>query len=599
MKRRSRLLVTAILTGLSSLAGAGTERTAASLEKKLIEYGWDVPFPDFVRDHVRDMEKRPFDGLIFKLRGGGKVMTPVRWDEAKFAGDYEILKQIQWQKFTDNFVIMWAASDQDWFDDRHWQAIEHNVKLVARAARVGRCVGVCFDQEPYGTNPWAYNRVAHRDTKSFAEYEAVVRQRGSQFIRALESELPGAAVLTLFQLSYFSPLLVTMDPAQRASRLSEMHYALLPAFLNGMLAAAGPDARIVDGNEAAYYYTDSRSHVEVYHRMKQRGLLLVDPQLWGKYRHQVQAGQALYVDQYFGLRSRKVLGHYMTAEERPKWFEHNVYWSLNTTDRYVWCYSEKMNWWKNKGIPPGCEEAIRAAREKLAAGAALGLDLEPIVKVARERERAEIASRLKLRTADIRRRPANTVPPVVDGRLDDAVWQSTRPLQTFVPLAARPRELQAAAQAWVTYDDTFLHVAVRCEEPAPKRMHIVGKQQDDPLWEGDDVEVLIAPPGKTLPFFHFMLNPKGVHWDAVHHAGPAADLTFNPQWQHAAIMEPQAWTAEISIPWASLKMQVPRSGTKLRANICRQRGKGTELSAWSPMANGFLEHDLFGTWVFR
>ena len=40
-------------------------------------------------------------------------------------------------------------------------------------------------------------------------------------------------------------------------------------------------------------------------------------------------------------------------------------------------------------------------------------------------------------------------------------------------------------------------------------------------------------------------------------------------------------------------------GTKLRANICRQRKPGYELSAWSPMVKGFLEHELFGTWVFR
>ena len=260
--------------------------------------------------------------------------------------------------------------------------------LVTKGARLARCVGVCFDAEPYGANPWAYTRAAHRGTKSFGEYEAIVRRRGGQFVRAIESELPKPKILTFFQLSLFGGELRPMDPRQRSAKLSQQHYALLPAFLNGMLDAAGPDVVIIDGNENAYYYTDSRQHLDVYHLITQRGLLLIDPALWAKYRAQVRVGQALYIDQYFGLRTNKVLGHFMTPEERPKWFEHNVYWAMYTADRYVWCYSERMNWWTNRDIPPGCEEAIRSAKAKLAAGQGLGFDLRPIVEGATVRQRS-------------------------------------------------------------------------------------------------------------------------------------------------------------------------------------------------------------------
>ena len=37
--------------------------------KKLIEYGWDVPQPAYIRANIREMEKKPFDGLIFRLPG--------------------------------------------------------------------------------------------------------------------------------------------------------------------------------------------------------------------------------------------------------------------------------------------------------------------------------------------------------------------------------------------------------------------------------------------------------------------------------------------------------------------------------------------------
>lgn len=69
---------------------------------------------------------------------------------------------MKWERFTDNFIAIGAATTQDWFNDEHWQAIEHNARLVARAARIGGCVGVCLDPKPYkGVNPWSYAEAAH------------------------------------------------------------------------------------------------------------------------------------------------------------------------------------------------------------------------------------------------------------------------------------------------------------------------------------------------------------------------------------------------------------------------------------------------------
>ncbi len=586
------------LSSAAAAAAATTGQMPRALKKKLIQYGWGIPTPDEIRANIRAMEKRPFDGLIFRLRGGMRILEPNAWPEERFAKDMENCAAIEWRKFTDNFVIMLAASKQDWFSDAHWAAIEHNVKLVAKAARAARCKGVCFDQEPYGNNPWAYTRAAHRDTKSFAEYEAKVRQRGAQFMRAVESELPGATIMTFFQLSYFRSLLVPMDPKERAAKLSKQHYAFLPAFLNGMLDAASPAVRIVDGNESAYYYTDSEPYFRNYQTVTQRGLLLVDPKNWEKYRRQVQVGNALYIDQYFGLRTRrKVLGHYLTPEERPKWFEHNVYWALYSADQYVWCYSERMHWFRNQNIPPGCEAAIRSARKKLDAGEPLGIDIRPLVEIGGQRQQAEIQKRIKRRTATIKRLPAGLAPPQIDAALGDAAWKQTKPLEPLVALAATKQNLGAKTQAWVTYDANALYVAVRCEEPQIKRMQIVGEKRDDEVWRGEDVEVMVAPPGQTQPFFHFMLNPRGVPWDGLN--GDSNKLSYNPQWSHAARIGNKEWTAEMAIPWAAMNMAAPQPGTQLRANVCRQRRHAHELSAWSPMVQGFLEHKLFGVWVFE
>ena len=91
-------------------------------------------------------------------------------------------------------------------------------------------------------------------------------------------------------------------------------------------------------------------------------------------------GQALYIDQYYGLRqTQKTLGNFMTDEERALWLEHNAYWALYTADRYVWCYSERMNWWTDQDVPPGAEEAIRRAKAAVDLGAAFAGDLAPVI----------------------------------------------------------------------------------------------------------------------------------------------------------------------------------------------------------------------------
>ena len=591
--------IKAVLAGtlLCVAAACAAQTPAARLDKKLIEFGWDIPYPDYVRTNIRKMEERPFDGIIFRLRGGSTVLTPQAWAEEKFAEDFEHLSQIEWRKFTDNFILMWSASDQDWFNDEHWQAIEHNVRVIARAARLARCAGVCFDPEPYGTNPWDYRAAAHAGVKSFAEYEKMARQRGRQFVRAVRSEFPDPKIFTLYQVYPFSRILDAVYGTSGAEQLSEHHDALMPAFLNGMLEEGGSQVTIIDGNEQAYYFTELKQYLASYHLMKQLGLQLIAPELRDLYRSQFRAGQALYVDQYFALRKRKTYGNYMTPVERARWFEHNVYWALYTTDEYCWCYSERMNWWSGDRVPEGCEDAIRAARRKLEQGEELGFELAPIIAAAKDKQQQEQRARLQPRSARVARLAAETVPPTIDGRLDDPAWETATRLAPFVPLAAAAERSVAETRARLSCDDRALYIAFDCAEPDPAGLNAVGTQRDDPIWKGDGVEILISLPGQTFPLYHFMVNPKGLFWDSIYD-GKREDTSYDPAWKCAARVGDSGWTVEAAMPWAEMKMEAPQSGHQLRANLCRQRAQGGELTSWCPMAEGFREAENFGTWRF-
>jgi hypothetical protein len=341
-----------------------------------------------MREELAAMEKRPFDGLIFRLSAGHNAFVTNELDRAKFGEDETILRGLQFTRFRDNFVLIWGSPPAgfDWFDDAQWRAIEANAKLLVEVAQAGRVRGICFDPEPYDFSLWHYARQPQARAHTFADYRARVRQRGAQLMRAFEERMPGATVLTFFHVSLFDRF-ADLPEAERTQRLERERWGLMPDFFVGMLESASPKARFIDGNENAYYYTSREQYFRAYHAIHQRALTLVPPELREKYQRQVQAGMALYVDQNFALRqpnTEKYLSYRMTPEERAKWFEHNTYWALYSTDEFVWCYSERMNWWKDQ-TPPGLEAAIVSARQKLADGKPLGFDIDPLITAAGKR----------------------------------------------------------------------------------------------------------------------------------------------------------------------------------------------------------------------
>ena len=377
-----------IACAVSILTGPVNAASTATSGKKLIEYGWDVPTPAQMREELANMEKRPFDGIIFRLSAGHNAFITKRLDAAKFLDDANLLRQIQFTRFKNNFVLIWGSpsADFDWFDDEQWNTIEANAKLLVATAQPGHVRGICFDPEPYDFSLWDYAKQPQSKTHTFAEYRAKVHQRGLSLMRAFEQSMPAAVILTFFHISLYDRF-ADLSETERAKRLERESWGLMPDFFVGMLAGASSEARFIDGNENAYYYTSREQYFRGYHAIRQRASALIPAEYREKYERQVQAGQALYVDQNFALRQPKTeqyLSYRMTPEERAKWFEHNTYWALYTTDEYVWCYSERMNWWKDQ-TPPGLEVAIERARQKIREGKPLGFDIEPLIENVKKR----------------------------------------------------------------------------------------------------------------------------------------------------------------------------------------------------------------------
>ncbi|UYZ63628.1 Ig-like domain-containing protein [Hymenobacter weizhouensis] len=351
-------------------------------EKKLIEFGWDIPTADYVKNNIGTMEKQSFfDGLCFNVSEDLSYYRAFE-NRALTPADMQLgtLSQINWSRFTHNFITLLVMSKNNapaWYDDALWKQIVANMRLFSQAAKAAKCKGFMLDPEFYyykeTHSPWVYNTTLYPG-KTFAEVEAKVWQRGREFVGALQAELPQADLL--FTIS------VSLSWAQcegDVSRLAGTQYALLPAFTAGILEAAGTGVTLIDGHEGGYYTDETRKYTGAYDYVRNQSAGVMPADVQAKYRANFRMGEALYVEQVFDSAR--------PADYKKSWFEHNAYNALLVTDQYVWCYSERgdggdwapnsMNWWTipPRYLPAGLTDALTSARRKLSAGQALGFDM--------------------------------------------------------------------------------------------------------------------------------------------------------------------------------------------------------------------------------
>jgi hypothetical protein len=339
-------------------------------EKKIIELGWDLPPAKYVRDNITEMEKRPFDGVIFS--SGSKIpyiFKPVDFSVDTDYIDTLALKAIHWKKFNDNFLIVWSGDDygMSYFNDSQWDTIINNMKLLARAAKNYNCKGIDFDQEFYSKrSPWAFKD--HSEGHTLNEVKSKVRQRGREVMEAWQSEYPDIIILCQYMFAYVPD-----------------RWELLPDFMNGVLEAALPSVRIIEGDEESYYWGTTNKWFDRYHELKiETKNLYCDPILLQKYDKQVQVGKSLY--------DSEIIRDKNTSFDKSRRLEHNVYYGLMTTDEYVWGYFERINWWGNTTpdllpmgnkvsapVPKWIENGIVNARKKYEEKRALGWDMKGAV----------------------------------------------------------------------------------------------------------------------------------------------------------------------------------------------------------------------------
>jgi len=187
--------------------------------------------------------------------------------------------------------------------------------------------------------------------------------------------------------------------------------------------------------------------------------------------------------------------------------------------------------------------------------------------------------------------------PVLDGKLDDVAWQQAPVASGFTffkfdPNFAAGTPAKPSTSFRVLWDDRFLYLGIRCDEPLMAKITPVRYALDEhAVFRGETIEIFIDPDHSHDRYYQLAFNVAGSLYD-----GEGMAIGWN---SHAAVttwLGPDFWSAEIAVPWAPMKAK-PQAGNVVGLNVNRDRSVGeSALSTWACVnsLNGFHDPERFG-----
>jgi len=172
-----------------------------------------------------------------------------------------------------------------------------------------------------------------------------------------------------------------------------------------------------------------------------------------------------------------------------------------------------------------------------------------------------------------------TTAPVIDGKLDEAVWQTAalvNDLHQVSPIEyAEPDE---RTEIFLLYDDEALYIGAKLYDNSPKDITANILRQADNMGNDDRFYITLDPFNNKRSGYFFGLNPNGVRSDGLYQ-----NVTeFYGAWDTVFFAEAgrfeQGWIAEFKIPFKSISFN-PNTDT-WGLNFSRGVVRKNENIAW-------------------
>jgi hypothetical protein len=170
-------------------------------------------------------------------------------------------------------------------------------------------------------------------------------------------------------------------------------------------------------------------------------------------------------------------------------------------------------------------------------------------------------------------------PPILDGKLDDACWQTAAPIEQFASYWSKTPV--AGTKAYLIWDNDALYYGATMTD---SELRSYGTHRNDTLWDGDVFELFFKPRVDKPEYYEFQANPKALVFEAAFSGRPkgGTDLTQLPRLGNQAVVtlngtldkpgdKDTGWTVEARIPWTAFAPTggKPKPGDEWTFALCR------------------------------
>lgn len=338
---------------------AAGEESGPRPEPLLIKHGWDLPSATFVGENSSRMDEMPFDGVVLRMDDGlsSKVQTQETINYEQFRSSLEPLEGVKLDNLRHNFLIVYSAPAGDIFDD--WSVPLSNFKNMAQAAREAGFEGIFFDNEEYFGKAFSYPASCAGD-RSLEECREQAYLRGSQVMEAIIAGWPDVTLIAAHgsylsdhaTSGYFSDHGIAWNNIADANEIRGY-------FTVGLAAGTqGEPAQFVDGGQV--YAARSEKDFRSVRYWQQKGIAEHGEMI----PEEIRSEWPDLVSSAFGVYDKPdLIGH--TPMDVDVWGD-TLSAALNITDRYVWAYTERYDWWGTghpvTDVPPEWVDATVQSR---------------------------------------------------------------------------------------------------------------------------------------------------------------------------------------------------------------------------------------------
>jgi hypothetical protein len=179
--------------------------------------------------------------------------------------------------------------------------------------------------------------------------------------------------------------------------------------------------------------------------------------------------------------------------------------------------------------------------------------------------------------------PKFAKPPLVDGNLNDAVWQSAAVLKDFYQIDPGDNVAPSKpTEVLLGYDSKFLYLAFRAFDEPDKVRSTVAKR--DNIFSDDYVGFFLDTFNDRRKAFEVFFNPLGIQGDGVLTEGSGEDFSVDLLLESKGIIGENGYTVEVAIPFKSLRYEAGK-GKLWGAHFFRRIQRfNRELDSWMPFS---------------